>query len=163
MPSYKEATTSWVPFVLPRDSNQHVAGGPSALRVYLVEDSPIIVNLLRDLLGGEPNVEIIGQTGEAPVAIAEIAARAPHVVIVDIALDHGNGFDVVKAMAARGAGRPLVAMLTNYSTARYRDEARRLGADLFFDKNGGILDLVRAVAALAASADRDDARSPARA
>ena len=121
------------------------------LRVYLVEDSPIIVNLLRDLLSGEAELEIVGQAAEARVAVAEMADRMPDVAIVDIALAHGTGFDVLRGLALHGDVRPVVAMLSNYSSQRYRDEARKLGADYFFDKNGEIIKLVRTITNMATS------------
>ena len=43
-------------------------------RLYLVEDSEIMVRLLRELLGCDPAVEIVGQSVSAGVAEAEITA-----------------------------------------------------------------------------------------
>jgi len=128
------------------------------LRVYLVEDSPIIVNLLRDLLSGEAGLEIVGQAAEAPVAVAEMIDRMPHVAIVDIALAHGTGFDVLRGLASQGDVRPVMVMLSNYSSQRYRDEARQLGADFFFDKNGEIIKLVKTITTMARSAAQRGAR-----
>ena len=128
------------------------------LRVYLVEDSPIIVNLLRDLLSGEAGLEIIGQAGAAPVAVAEMIDRMPHVAIVDISLAQGTGFDVLRGLASQGDVRPVVVMLSNYSSQRYRDEARQLGADFFFDKNGEIIKLVKTITTMARSAAQRGAR-----
>jgi len=128
------------------------------LRVCLVEDSPIIVNLLRDLLSGEAGLEVVGHAADAPVAVAEMIDRMPHVAIVDIALAHGTGFDVLRGLASQGDIRPVVAVLSNYSSQRYRDEARKLGADFFFDKNGEIIELVRTITNMAASGSQWDAR-----
>ena len=40
------------------------------LRVYLVEDSTIIVGLLRDLLAVDPAMEVVGESTNAKAAIA---------------------------------------------------------------------------------------------
>jgi len=118
-----------------------------SLRLYLVEDSPIIVSLLRELFdGGSPALNIVGQSGKAPIAIDEIFRLAPDAIIVDIALENGSGFDLLRALVERRATyRPFIFVLSNFATRRYRDEALRLGADYFFDKNGEILELLKAV------------------
>ena len=63
------------------------------LRVYLVEDSRIIRNLLIDLI--QPTgATIIGHSGNAREALADIDELQPDVNTVDILLATGNGFDV---------------------------------------------------------------------
>ena len=104
------------------------------LRVYLVEDSEIIRNLLIDLI--QPTgATIIGHSDNAREALADIDELHPDVITVDIRLGSGNGFDVLKEIAKkRRDDRPLRIVLTNYGTPPYRDEARRLGVEHFFDK-----------------------------
>ena len=41
-------------------------------RIYVVEDSPILLRLLRDMLGGIPGVHLIGHADRADKAITEI-------------------------------------------------------------------------------------------
>jgi len=66
-----------------------------------------MVRLLRELLGSDPALEVVGQSAQAGVATAEIIALAPDVVIVDIALESSTGFDVLRALSARqGESRP---------------------------------------------------------
>jgi two-component system, NarL family, response regulator DevR len=122
------------------------------LRVYLVEDSPILVALLRDLLQAEPAAVVVGQAARAADAVAEIPALAPDVVIVDIALENSNGFDVLRTLSAHnGDLRPIKMVLSNFATQRYRDEALRLKADFFFDKNKQIVELVKTITEIARS------------
>ena len=131
----------------PDTSSLDSSGNP--LRIYIVDDSPIIVHLLRELLEGGTDLEIVGDTGQASVALAQIPERSPHVAIVDIALQAGTGYDVLRGLATQGPRRPLVMMLSNFATQNYRDEALKLGADLFFDKHDEIIDLVRTITAMA--------------
>ena len=69
-------------------------------RIYLVEDSPIMLRLLRDLLQGI-GADIVGHSNGASIAIAEISSLSPDIIIVDIALQSGNGFDVLSAFPGR--------------------------------------------------------------
>jgi DNA-binding NarL/FixJ family response regulator len=84
--------------------------------------------------------------------LRDITELRPDVAIIDIALESSSGFDVMKMMAAmRSEAHPVVVVLSSFATQRYREEATRLGADYFFDKNGEILQLLKAVAAIAAA------------
>jgi len=120
------------------------------LRVYLVEDSTIIVGLLRDLLAVDPAIEVVGESTNAKTAIAGITALVPDVAVIDIALEDSSGFDVLRALSKLATSVPTtLVVLSNFATERYRAEAARLGADYFFDKNGEILDLLKTLTAIA--------------
>jgi DNA-binding NarL/FixJ family response regulator len=118
--------------------------------VYLVEDSMILVGLLRDLLAVDPGLEVVGESTNARKAIADIATLVPDVAVVDIALEDSSGFDVLKALRNMpDDARPWRIVLSNFATTRYRAEAARLGADYFFDKNGEILELLKTLTEIA--------------
>jgi len=118
--------------------------------VYLVEDSSIIVGLLRDLLAVDPAIEVVGESTNAKTAIAGITALVPDVAVIDIALEDSSGFDVLRALSKLATSVPTtLVVLSNFATERYRAEAARLGADYFFDKNGEILDLLKTLTAIA--------------
>jgi len=116
--------------------------------VYLVEDSEIMSTLLHELVEGN-GASIVGHADTARTAIADVARVKPDVVVVDIALRQGNGFDVLKALASHPAPkRPLLVVLTNYTLKSYRIAAERFGADLFLDKSNQIPELLRVVRSL---------------
>jgi two-component system response regulator DevR len=119
------------------------------LRIYLVEDSPNIRNLLIDLI--QPTgATVIGHASNAREALADIDELHPDVITVDILLGSGNGFDVLKGIAKkRRVDQPLRIVLTNYGTPPYRDEARRLGAEYFFDKATEIREVLTVLASTA--------------
>src|SRR5437762_13454017 len=102
--------------------------------VYVVEDSPIIRNLLVELIE-TTGATVVGHADTASAAIADIAALRPDAVTIDLSLKAGTGFDVLEAMAIDNDGHPpLSIVLTNYITKPYRAAAIDLGADYFFDK-----------------------------
>jgi DNA-binding NarL/FixJ family response regulator len=118
--------------------------------VYLVEDSTILIGLLRDLLAVDPGLEVVGESTNARKAIADIATLVPDVAVIDIALEDSSGFDVLKALGKTADdARPWRIVLSNFATDRYRVEAARLGADYFFDKNGQILELLKTLTVIA--------------
>jgi CheY-like chemotaxis protein len=120
----------------------------SRLRAYLVEDSSIMTDLLTGLLTND-GVLVIGNALDASTAVTEIKALRPDVVILDIALREGNGFDVLKATRTPDADGPAFIMLTNYTMEAYRKVARTLGVVDFFDKSSEILRALDSVKAIA--------------
>jgi DNA-binding NarL/FixJ family response regulator len=120
----------------------------TTLRVYLVEDSFSVVRLLRELLQGA-GAKVVGDSDRANTAISDIRALRPDVVVVDIALKEGNGFDVLKALRDRfGAKGPAAVVLTNHTFEPFRKTSTRLGAKYFFDKSSQIPEMLRALQAL---------------
>ena len=119
-----------------------------SLRVYLVEDSPIVVERLQGYIHDE-GATVVGHAEDAATAVAEIATLCPDVVVVDIALREGTGFHVLGAIGdLPEADRPARIVLTNITRDWYRNAANRLGAKHFFDKSTQIpemLDVLRAM------------------
>ena len=103
------------------------------VRVYLVEDSPILVSLLRDLLR-DIGAVVIGNADASSTAIAEIAKLHPDVVTIDITLRKGSGFDVLRALATARDKPPLRIIFSNLTSDAYQREAESLGAEYFLDK-----------------------------
>jgi DNA-binding NarL/FixJ family response regulator len=124
--------------------------GKSPLGVYVVEDSEILTKLLVSMLRTDLGVHVVGNNGEANAAIAEIRETTPDVIIVDLVLRQGNGFEVLSAI--RQSNPEIVSVvLTNHSTPAYREAARKLGVepDRFFDKTeqiGSMCNMIRAMA-----------------
>lgn len=117
-----------------------------ATHVYLVEDSPIIRNLLTELLE-TVGATVVGHSDTAEGAIRDIDELHPDAVTLDISLKQGTGFDVLEAMAISGE-TPLRIMLTNYATDAYRKAAEQLGAEYFFDKARQMRDVLDVVASM---------------
>lgn len=117
-----------------------------ATRVYLVEDSTIIANLLTELLKTVGAI-VIGRADTASRAIKEIAELRPDAVTLDISLKRGTGFDVLEALH-NTRNRPLCIMLTNYTIDAYRQAAEQFNVDYFFDKARQIRELLNVIVSI---------------
>jgi len=104
--------------------------------------------LLCELLEGN-GATIVGHADTAQTAIHDIALVKPDVVVIDVALSRGNGFDVLKSLRDHPPAKlPVRVVLTNYTLATYRNAAKRLGADYFLDKSSQIPELLRVIRSL---------------
>jgi DNA-binding response OmpR family regulator len=124
------------------------------LQVYVVEDSPIIRRLLASTIeaaGGQ----LIGQSESADIAIADLSELKPDLLLVDIALSSGSGFDVLKALQERHfASTAIKVVFTNHAQADYEKLSLSLGADRFFDKSADTPQVLALISALARESRR---------
>ena len=124
------------------------------LRVYLVEDSPILRTLFSVAIT-EAGAQIVGWTAQSAKAIADLSNLRPDVVVIDISLASGSGFDVLRALRGVDWGATAVkVVLTNHASTEYERLSEELGADRFFDKAVETTAALRFIAALAAESSR---------
>ncbi len=104
------------------------------LRLYVVEDSPRIIEHLIAMFDSIEGVLTVGCSTSAEEAIRGIRAANPEVVLLDVQLARGSGFSVLRAIHAF-APQIDVFMLSNFAAEPYRRLAKKLGARGFFDKS----------------------------
>jgi DNA-binding NarL/FixJ family response regulator len=104
------------------------------MEVFLVEDSAAVRTRLAEMVGEIPGARIVGEAEAANAAIRGILAARPDLVLLDLNLAQGSGFDVLRAVC-RQAPEIDFYMLSNFAADPYRQLAERLGARGFFDKS----------------------------
>lgn len=116
---------------------------PAALRVLIVEDSPVILDNLTSTLQELAGVEVVGAANDEAEAQRWMREARDDfdMMIVDIFLKSGTGLGVLRdAQDAALPARRVV--LTNYATPEIRERCRELGADRVFDKSGELEALI---------------------
>src|SRR6478752_7932095 len=105
------------------------------LQVYVVEDSDIIRRLLTSAIesaGGE----LVGAADNAQQATRQLQQLEPHLILIDLVLASGSGFEVLDALQTGGVARGAVGVVfTNHATTEERERSFLLGASYFFDKS----------------------------
>ncbi len=118
-----------------RDQMEGSSGVP-ALRVYLVEDSAHVRELLLDFLQVPGEVEIVGYADNEAESMAAMIANPVDAVIVDLKLRQGSGMGVIEQLRrAHLTPSPKIIVFTNHPFPEIRKRAMQLGADYFFDKS----------------------------
>ncbi|MCB5191770.1 response regulator [Methylobacillus arboreus] len=110
---------------------------PKTMKVLLVEDSSLLRETLMDILSDCPGLSFEGVALSQDEAIRQLQHQAFDLLLVDIELAQGNGFEVIKAtqQADYPFPRPTYFILTNHAYPQYRQMANELGVDHFFDKS----------------------------
>jgi DNA-binding NarL/FixJ family response regulator len=106
------------------------------MKVFIVEDSPAVLERLQDMVREIDDVELVGAAGTYEAAVAAIIAARPDVSILDIKLadDTGSGIDVLgRVRRELPAMRAIV--LSNYVTPQHLKASSDAGAEYFLDKS----------------------------
>jgi DNA-binding NarL/FixJ family response regulator len=104
------------------------------MRVFITDDSKIVVERMADLLKDVAGVEIVGHAGNALDDVLSIQQTNPDAVILDLQMPGGSGLEVLRAIR-RGHPGLQVLICTNYPYPQYRDECMAAGANYFLDKS----------------------------
>lgn len=106
------------------------------VRVFIVDDSVQLTEMLTELINDPGAVEIVGCADSASQAVAAIARMRPDVVVLDLQLKDGDGFEVAAAVRASADTRhAAVVFFTNHLAPEFHRRAAELGADLYLDKS----------------------------
>jgi DNA-binding NarL/FixJ family response regulator len=103
------------------------------MKIFIVDDSAIVVERLKTLIAEIEGLEHVGSAANARDAVESILSLTPDIVILDIRLSGENGISVLERIKKEQL-TPITIMLTNYPYPQYRKKCRELRADYFFDK-----------------------------
>lgn len=105
-----------------------------AVRVLLVEDSPIVAERVKESIREIPGVCVVDTLDRESAAVDTLSRGGIDVVILDLHLNRGTGFGVLRALPRLERPRPVIIIFTSYDLPEYRRQAMALGADHFLDK-----------------------------
>jgi DNA-binding NarL/FixJ family response regulator len=117
------------------------------MKIMIVDDANVFRDRLAGVLQEISRDMIILQQSSAEQALDSIRNFNPDFIILDINLPGLSGIDLLEII------RPIysnakIAMLTNFTFDRFKDECDELGSDFFYDKTFDIDKLVSEVRCL---------------
>ncbi|MFI7065245.1 response regulator [Kribbella sp. NPDC050124] len=119
------------------------------IKVFLLDDHEVVRLGLRQLLEGEPDIEVIGEAGTAAQAVARVPALRPDVAVLDVRLPDGDGITVCREIRSAMDSPPACLMLTSFSDDEALFTAIMAGASGYLLKQVSSSDLIGAVRRLA--------------
>jgi DNA-binding LytR/AlgR family response regulator len=130
----------------------------TTVRVLIVDDEPLALDRLSDLLDQVEDVEIVGALHSAPEALAAIQALRPDLVLLDIEMPRLDGFDIVESLLhhdVQAETAPLICFVTAYP--QFASEAFETGALDFLCKPVRLARLEKTIARTKTAMDRREA------
>ena len=110
---------------------------PRRIRLLIVDDHEVVRIGLRTLFGRFPNIEVVGEAGCVQAALTETERLAPDVVLMDIRLPDGSGFDACRTIQKLNLNT-RVLVLTSFADDNvvFKDTAETNNVSRDLDLNG---------------------------
>lgn len=118
------------------------------IRIVVVDDHAILRVGLKMLINSQPDMEVVGEADSAADALVLLAKIQPDIAILDIALPHTSGLQLLKELRTRYPSI-RVLMLTMHTDVAFVRSALSEGASGFVLKQGAGTDLLSALRAAA--------------
>src|SRR5450755_3760925 len=99
-----------------------------SIRVQLCDDHALVRAGLRRLLDAEPDLTVVGESGNAEEAIAQARAEQPDVLLLDVVLPGRSGIEALADLASV-APATRVLMLSMQDDPAYVRQAFAAGAN----------------------------------
>jgi DNA-binding NarL/FixJ family response regulator len=124
-----------------------------SLRVILVEDSPLLCEMLSEMLDELDGVDVVAHAAGEQEALEALEQRRPDLAIIDLELKQGTGLGVLQAMhdAPERFGTPRAVVFSNHGHRIVRARCSALGVEHFFDKSYQLDELIDYVQAARAA------------
>ena len=132
---------------------------PETVGVLVVDDDPLVRAGLVMMLGGAPDVRVVGEAGDGTQVLPMVDRHAPDVVLMDIRMPNMDGLAATEALRAR-RGAPEVIILTTFDADEHVLRALRAGAAGFVLKDTPPAEIVDASAGSPRASPSSPRRSP---
>jgi DNA-binding NarL/FixJ family response regulator len=120
----------------------------TGIRLLVVDDDPLVRSALALILGGQPDLVVVGEAGDGREALRKVDELRPGVVLMDIRMPRMSGLEATRVLHQR-PDPPHVIVLTTFDADEHVLGALAAGADGFLLKDTPppqILAAIRAVA-----------------
>ncbi|MFI5507464.1 hypoxia response regulator transcription factor DosR/DevR [Mycobacterium sp. NPDC051804] len=114
------------------------------VRVFLVDDHEVVRRGLVDLLGSDPELEVVGEAGSVGEAMVKILALRPDVAVLDVRLPDGNGIELCRDLLS-DMPELRCLMLTSYTSDEAMLDAILAGASGYVVKDIKGMELAQAI------------------
>ena len=132
--------------------NPTVPGNPQETkgvrrRVLIVDDHPIVRQGLKRMIETEPDMEVCGEAATEAQARRAIRELVPDIVIVDLALQEGDGLELVRDVHAHHPDVPML-VLSMHDETIYAERLLAEGASGYIMKQAAADQLLNALRAV---------------
>ena len=114
------------------------------VRILLADDHEMFRQGVRALLRAEADFEVVGEAGDGLRALDMVEILKPDVLVADMTMPGLGGLELTH-QALRRSPRTRVVILSMHSAEPFVIEALQQGASAYVLKDGGVVELVRAI------------------
>jgi DNA-binding NarL/FixJ family response regulator len=119
------------------------------IRIVIADDHPVLRMGLKQVMGEDPRLRVVGEADDGEEALERITAEQPDVAVLDIEMPKLDGFAVLRRLREARAATSVI-FLTFHADEDLLDEAISLGAKGYVLKENAPATIVEAVIVVAA-------------
>ena len=117
------------------------------IRVLIADDHALVRAGIRALVEKLEGVVVVGEAGKGSEALDLVRELKPNLILLDITMPDGGGFDVMQAVAKKHPDLRVI-VLTVHEAGEYAIRALREGAAGFLPKSAASTELEQAIHAV---------------
>lgn len=113
-------------------------------KIVIVDDHPMICEVVSQFLNTDPELKVVGQSGDGIEGLAMILSENPDLAVVDLELPGIDGLSIIRRIRERNE-RTRILVLSARPEQSVAGHARIVGANGYFEKGRNIKDLLTVV------------------
>src|ERR1700729_3362260 len=125
-------------------SRTAMEGGFAMVKVFLVDDHEVVRRGIVELLGSDPELDVVGEAGSVAEAMTRIPAARPDVAVLDVRLPDGSGIELCRDLLS-DIPELRCLMLTSFTSDEAMLDAVLAGASGYVVKDIKGMELARAI------------------
>ncbi len=115
-----------------------------AIHVLIADDHPALRMGLSTVVNNQPDMRVVAEAANGPEAVGQCASRRIDVVLMDLRMPGGNGFEAI-TMITTAHPQTRVVVLTTYDLDEDIYRAMRAGAKAFLLKDSPMAEIADAI------------------
>jgi DNA-binding NarL/FixJ family response regulator len=123
-------------------SDEEGISTPSTL--VIVDDHPLFRAAIRQMLGGWPDLEVVGEASDGCESVELCRSLHPEVVLMDLSMPNMDGFEATREIKLESPST-IVLALTAFEEPEYLLKALKAGASGYVVKHMGSQQIVGAI------------------
>lgn len=116
----------------------------NTIRIVVVDDDPLVRAGLGLILGGSPDIDVVGEAVDGQDALGVVAQHRPDIVLMDIRMPRKDGITATTEILAR-PDAPRIIVLTTFDSDDMVLKALQAGASGFLLKDTPPVKMVEAI------------------
>lgn len=115
------------------------------IRIIIADDHALLRQGIKNVLGLEPDFEVIGEAGDGEETLTVVSRLNPDIILLDMNMPRMNGLDVVKHLRGNDKIKSKIIILTINDDETYVKKIVSAGADGYLLKDIEPSMLVKAI------------------
>jgi CheY-like chemotaxis protein len=117
-----------------KKSQARISKDLSKIRVLLVDDSQVFLDLEERWLSQDARVEIVGRAESGQQAVEKVGQVKPDVVVMDVTMRDMDGLEAARHIKESAGNPPRIILLTVEISTKFRNAAKELQVDAYLAK-----------------------------